>query len=174
MSSARRLAGALRRGPSIDTLVRLTVAVVVVLVGLATWTLWLTSQGRTAAAASRRAIAAQVRSDEITACRSEWRTPIDRADAQLEEATARLEAARTTRDDAFLVGLVATVTNDDATLAGLLDQVPAARAEVAAAQADVDTAARAKAEAAGRYDRAVRLSRTDPDRLLAECRRLPP
>jgi hypothetical protein len=107
-----------------------------------------------------QSVDAQRRSDEVTACRSAWRTPIDRADASLEEA-------RNARDDAYLVGLTAVVNEDDATMADLLGQVPVVRQEVS-------EAIEAKRQASRAYELAVQQSLRDPAQFLEDCRTNPP
>ena len=82
------------------------------------------------------------RSAEVAACRSELRAEID------------LVAARI--NDVFLSGLVAVAADDDAQLARAVAHAP-------------DLLAEAR-EVTDAYAAGVRLSRTDPDRFIRDCR----
>lgn len=142
---------ALRIGlTSTDLLIRATVVAAMVLVAMSAYTLYVSAQGRAG-------IDAQRRSDEITACRSEYRAPID-------QASDLLEAARVRRDDGLIAGLVAAVTDDDEGLADLIDEAEDIRAQTTQALA-------IREAATADYAAAVQLSRTDPSRFLQECRR---
>ena len=139
--------------PSINHLVAAALVASMLLITLAGINLWVS-------VTANQSVDAQRRSDEVTACRSAWRTPIDQADAEL-------ELARNERDDAYLLGLAAAVTDDDQTLRDLLDQVPDVRVDVAAA-------VEAKRVAAIEYEAAVQRSLRDPAGFLADCRNDPP
>lgn len=139
--------------PSINYLIVGALIASMLLISLAAMNLWVS-------VTANQSVDAQRRSDEVTTCRSAWRTPIDRADAALEEA-------RNARDDAYLVGLAAVVREDDDVLLGLLDEVPVVREEVAAA-------IEAKRQASRSYELAVQQSLRDPASFLESCRTDPP
>lgn len=149
---------------SLQHLVIVTVLTTTLLLGVSAVGLWVSV--RTSAG-----IDAQKRSDEIAACGREYRAPIDQASARLTLATAARDAARTARDDAYLVGLIAAVQNDQAALGELIATAPAVRQAVADAQQEVDDAAADVVAATDRYQRLARLSRTDPGEFLAACRK---
>ena len=97
----------------------------------------------------------QRRSDEIARCRSELRARID-------TATAVSDRRESERVDAIGDVIVASVAEDDPALAAAARRLRATGVHAAEARDGVDRANRA-------YERAVRLSGSDPDRFLAEC-----
>lgn len=147
----RALGRGLRLGlTSTDWLIRAIVIACIGLLALAAITLYYSAQGRAG-------IEAQRRSDEIAACRSEYRAPVD-------SAIDRLEAARVRRDDGLITGLVASVTNDRQALDRLVGDATEIREQTT-------DALKAKERATATYAKAVALSRTDPDAFLRACRR---
>lgn len=103
--------------------------------------------------AGSRSAARQVsRGTDIQACRSEY--------------ASRVTTATTNVNLLILEGLAAAALGDDDALSRLAQPGPGGNPSPA------QTAGREVTEATGAYRRAVALSRSNPDRLLAECRNL--
>lgn len=101
---------------------------------------------------------AQVRSDEITACRSAHRANIDQAESVSKDAESR-------RLDAFAAVILAAAEDSD--LAEATSLLRSTSLEAASARADVRDAVDA-------YDDAVAASSEDPDAFLVACQTDPP
>ena len=91
---------------------------------------------------SKAGLEAQEQSDEITACRSEYRV--------------RIDLAESARFDIVAAIIIAAAENDGATALELTTDLEAAQVRVDEVIAD--------------YDRAAGMSRTRPDEFIAECR----
>lgn len=110
------------------------------------------------AAASTASDATERRGDEVVACRSEYRARIDVANV----AAADIESRRI---DLLTSVVTSAVQGDDPGTAAAARQLVALAPGVAETRADVK-------RTTDEYQRAVGLSRTDPGRFLAACRRL--
>ena len=103
------------------------------------------------------ALSAQQRSDQITACRSEY------ADRR-EEAEAVLDQAESERDDVVFRAMQAIALDDDAAFQEALSDSYVVEQHVAVARTARNEALLDKAEM-------TTLSRTDPDEFLDRCER---
>lgn len=137
-----------RQDRALNVMGVVTLAVVVLVLGVAVVTIWrVFDQGAS--------IAAQTRGDQISACRTEWAIVYDEADAALDDAESR-------RDDLVAIALRAAVLEDGPTLTDAVERSDAALAEVDHARVIRDRAIADRTAAAS-------LSRTDPDELLRRC-----
>lgn len=120
---------------------------------------------------------AQIRSDTITGCRSE-------ANSLVADATTNFHLARNHRDN--LIADLNILQNEQITTAlaaigerdgsgvqaygEIVAQLEPKRAEIRTAQVEVGRAETSLSGATNAYVEAVALSRSDPDRFVAECR----
>lgn len=100
-------------------------------------------------------IDAQRRSDRITGCRAEANSEVTDANTE----ARRAELANEVLTNRF-IEIVATRATD--AIGEVLAQLPASRARLTAADAALDKTNQ-------NYQRAVRLSQSDPDEFLAQC-----
>jgi hypothetical protein len=103
--------------------------------------------------------AAQRRSDDISACRSEYRSGIDDASLRLDQGNAQSLSHITN-------ALAAVALDDNRRLAELAALAPSIEASKTDALDDLSVATKA-------YAKAVKLSRQDPSRFLELCKRRP-
>ena len=97
----------------------------------------------------------QLRSDQITACRSSYRADID-------AASLRLDVAQAASDELIRRGLGAVATENDALLGEIAQQAIEVDQQIAQAVADV-------ADANRNYSSAALQSTVDPDAFLESC-----
>lgn len=112
-----------------------------------------------AALATRDSTVASARTDELAACRGQFRALVDSANVEVTVATSKVQAA-------IAAGLVAIVHEDDRSLAAAVEQAGTGRVETLAAVGQL-------AEAVAGYSTAVTEAQEDPEGFLAECRSNP-
>lgn len=100
------------------------------------------------------------RSNELQACRAQFRVDVDDASSQLQQARARLDVLTNQ-------GLASSVARDEAALLTAVTDSIAARDEVIATAAELD-------RVTDRYGELVALSRTGEDKFLDLCRQEKP
>jgi len=140
-------------------------------IGLLVVILIATGVGAYFAIESAGASRAADRGNQLQSCRAEYRSIVDEAQAAAATAEAVVRKAEGDRGDLFLDGLVAAVT--DADVEAIIAQVPEKKAAVVAAREDLVDAQQHVEAVTTVYADAVRLSRVNPDRFLADCRALP-
>lgn len=108
-------------------------------------------------------------SSDLQACRSEANSRVTDARTAFDIARSKRDTAATELNLLTNAGLQAAVSGDDAALVKVTVALPAARAEVHKKEQVVVDATDHLLDVSADYVAAVRMSRENPDRFLAEC-----
>lgn len=145
---------------------RLSVALLIVIAILAALGALYASNG----ASTARDVA---RGNDLQACRALFRLELDDADRAADAADALAETAEAAVSDLFVEGLAAAISDDQPAVEAVIEASPGARTAAREARARAERARLAVSDVSEVYADRVALSRTDPDRFLADCETLP-